>query len=208
LDTDMRTSTLIPAALAVAALAGCSGPTVVTTDESGPARSASPAAPTAPPLNNANLANAFTFGAPVDGSTHYFFTTPSGRWECAVVPPVQVGCQAAGGAALSIDGAPETVTDAAGEESAPNAIVVGRDGEPAFVVVDGSPFSLDTANVLQFNQILAVAGFRCNVQEASGVSCLSERSGRGFTFSAEGYTPQYTDVPAGALVPPPTSTTG
>jgi hypothetical protein len=51
--------------------------------------------------------------------------------------------------------------------------------------------------VLRFNRILAAAGFRCNVQE-SGVSCLSETSGKGFTFSAEGYTPQYTDVPANA----------
>ena len=53
------------------------------------------------------------------------------------------------------------------------------------------------AKVLQFNRILAAAGFRCNVQE-SGVSCLSELSGKGFTFSADGYTPQYTDVPADA----------
>lgn len=204
----MRASTPIPAALAVAALAGCGGPTIVNTDEPRPAPSASATAPPAPPLNSANLANAFAFGAPVEGTTRYFFTTPSGRWNCAVVPRVQVGCQAAGGAALGIDGAPETVTDAAGEESAPNAIVVGRDGEPAFVALDNSPFVLETAQVLQFNQILAVAGFRCNVQEASGVSCLSERSGRGFTFSAEGYAPQYTDVPAGAVLAPPTSTTG
>jgi hypothetical protein len=205
----MRASTVIPAALAVVALAGCTGPAVVTTEDAGPAGSATPTAPPPPPLNNANLVNAFHFGAPVDGFTQYFFTTPSGRWECAVVPRVQAGCQAADGAALGIDGAPESVTDAAGEETAPNAIVVGRDGDPAFVALDGEPFrpGTATATVLRFNQILAVAGFRCNVQEAFGVSCLSERSGRGFTFSAEGYAPQYTDVPPGALVAPPTSTT-
>ncbi|KUI26642.1 hypothetical protein AU196_07565 [Mycobacterium sp. IS-1742] len=204
----MRVSTVIPAALAVMVLAGCTGPTVVTTEDGGPG-SAAPTAPPPPPLNNANLANAFHFGAPVDGFTQYFFTTPSGRWECAVVPRVQAGCQAAGGAALSIAGAPESVTDAAGEQVAPTAIVVGRDGDPAFVALDDTPFAppTGTATVLQFNQILAVAGFRCNVQEAFGVSCLSERSRRGFTFSAEAYAPQYTDVPAGALVPPPTSTT-
>ena len=60
-----------------------------------------------------------------------------------------------------------------------------------------SGWSPGPANSLQFNRILAAAGFRCNVQE-SGVSCLSESSGKGFTFSAEGFTPQYTDVPAGA----------
>ncbi|MGE2716907.1 hypothetical protein ACQI4L_22855 [Mycolicibacterium litorale] len=206
----MRASTVISAALAATVLAACTGPTVVTTDEPGPAASATPTAPPPPPLNTTNLVNAFYFGAPVDGFTQYFFTTPSGRWECVIVPRVQAGCQAADGAALGIEGAPETVTDAAGEETPPTAIVVGRDGEPAFVAVEDATFTPAdaTAQVLRFNQVLAVAGFRCNVQEASGVSCLSERSGRGFTFSAEGYAPQYTEVPAGAFVAPPTSTTG
>lgn len=204
----MRTSSVIPAALAAATLAACTGPAVITTDDAGPAVSASPTA-IPPPLNSANLVNAFQFGAPVDGFTQYFFTTPSGRWECAVVPRVQAGCQAADGAAPGIKGAPESVTDAAGEQTEPNAIVITRDGEPAFVALEDAPFRPDsgTAGVLQFNQILAVAGFRCNVQEASGVSCVSERTRRGFTFSAEGFTPQYTDVPAGAVVAPPTTTT-
>lgn len=204
----MRASTVIPAALAAVVLAGCTGPAVVTTDEPGTAASGTPTAPP-PPLNTTNLVNAFYFGVPVDGFTQYFFTTPSGRWECAIVPRVQAGCQAAGGAALGIDGAPETVTDAAGEDTAPTAIVVGRDGDPTFVALEDAPFTPAeaTATVLQFNQVLAVAGFRCNVQEATGVSCLSERSGRGFTFSAEGYLPQYTEVPAGApMAPPPTTT--
>ena len=54
------------------------------------------------------------------------------------------------------------------------------------------------AKVLPFNRILAAAGFRCNVQEVTGVSCLSEFSDKGFTFSPDGFTPQYTDVPADA----------
>ena len=44
---------------------------------------------------------------------------------------------------------------------------------------------------------LAAAGFRCNVQE-SGVSCQSDTSGKGFTFSADGFVPQYTDLAGGA----------
>ncbi|BCI53406.1 hypothetical protein NIIDNTM18_26840 [Mycolicibacterium litorale] len=203
----MRASTVIPAALAATVLAACTGPTVVTTEESGPAASATPTAPPPPPLNTTNLVNAFSFGVPVDGFTQYFFTTPSGRWECGIVPRVHAGCQAADGAALGIGGAPEFVTDAAGAEAEPTAILVGRDGDPAFVAFEDAPFAPPeaTASVLQFNQVLAVAGFRCNVQEASGVSCLSERSGRGFTFSADGYAPQYTEVPAGAPVPSPTT---
>jgi hypothetical protein len=92
------------------------------------------------------------------------------------------------------------VTDAAGQPATPNAIVVPREGDPRFAALEQPEFWLNPgpAKVLPFNRILAAAGFRCNVQESSGVSCVSERSGRGFTFSAEGYAPQYTDVPAGA----------
>lgn len=194
------------AALTVTA---CSAPTVVNDDSPRPEAPAVSTPHTPPPGNTTNLVNGFYYGAPAGGVTQYFFTTPSGRWQCAVVPRVQAGCQATGGDALDIAGAPETVLDAAGEETAPNAIVVGRDGEPAFVAVDGTPFAPDPgpANTLEFNQILAVAGFRCNVQEVSGISCLSERSGRGFTFSTEGFTPQYTDVPPGAPIAPPTTRT-
>ena len=51
------------------------------------------------------------------------------------------------------------------------------------------------ATLLPFNRILAVGGFRCNVQQTSGVSCLSESSGKGFTFSEDGFTAVYTNVP-------------
>lgn len=190
-------------------LTGCSGSTIVNNDEPRPEPPPAPA-PAPPPLSGTNLVNGFFYGAPVNGVTQYFFTTPSGRWQCAIVPRVQAGCQATGGDGLDIPGAPETVLDAAGEETAPTAVVVGRDGDPAFIAVEGTPFAPDPgpANTLGFNQVLAVAGFRCNVQEVSGISCVSERSRRGFTFSAEGFTPQYVDVPAGAPITPPTSPTG
>jgi hypothetical protein len=86
-----------------------------------------------------------------------------------------------------------------GEPDSTNAIAVDREGDPQFVALEQPDFWLvpGPANALQLNRILAAAGYRCNVQE-SGVSCQSETSGKGFTFSAEGYTPQYTDVPASA----------
>jgi hypothetical protein len=134
--------------------------------------------------------------------TGYYFTTPSGKWKCAILSHAKAGCQSSSSwqSGLGIEGAPESVPDAAGEDTTPNAIVVDRDGDPQFVALEQPEFWLDPgpANALQFNRILAAAGFRCNVQEASGVSCLSETSGKGFTFSADGYAPQYTDVPAGA----------
>ena len=88
--------------------------------------------------------------------------------------------------------------DAQGEETAPNAIQVDRAADAQFVAVDPPGYSLvpGPAAILPFNKVLTVAGFRCNVQEATGISCLSERTGKGFTFSTDGYTLQYSDLPA------------
>lgn len=196
----MRATTLIATVFAALAMAGCAADTVVTTEETAAgSKAAAPPPPAGPPPSNAHLVNAFYYGAPVDRRTRYFFTTPSGRWQCAIVARERAGCQAASGS-LSITGAPETVPDATGEPTAPTAVVVDREGDARFVAQAQPEFGLDPgpANVLPFNRILAVGGFRCNVQEAVGISCLSERSGRGFSFSDEGFAPQYTDVPVGA----------
>jgi hypothetical protein len=193
------TSLIITAAMVTFAAAGCADNAIVTTEDTGARAPAPSAAPSGPPPSNAHLVNAFHYGAPVDGFTRYFFTTPSGRWQCGIVPRVQAGCEPASGT-LSVTGAPESVPDAAGEPTAPTAVVIERDGDARFIASEAPQFGVDPgpANVLPFNRILAVAGFRCNVQEAVGISCVSELSGRGFTFSDDGFTPQYTDVPAGA----------
>ena len=184
--------------------AACSGgPAVVNTDDAAPA--ATPTAATTPSStrpSNAHLANAFHFAAQVDGATGYYFVTPSGRWECAIVPRAEAGCQNAKAptSAIAITGTPDEVPGPDGEPATPNAIVVDRTADPQFVALAPPQFGLDPgpATVLPFNRILVVAGFRCNVQEAFGISCMSEFSGRGFTFSAEGYTTTYTDVPGDA----------
>ncbi|MDT5184281.1 MAG: hypothetical protein QOI29_2439 [Mycobacterium sp.] len=184
------------------ATAGCSGERIVNTSEP-PAQTATAAPTAAPPTpsSNAHLVNAFNYAAHVGDVTGYYFTTPSGKWRCAILTRIKAGCQASSGwqSGLGIPGEPDSVPDAAGQATTPNAIVVDDEGDPQFVALGQPEFWLvpGPANVLRFNRILAAAGFRCNVQE-SGVSCQSETSGKGFTFSAEGYTPQYTDVPANA----------
>jgi hypothetical protein len=181
------------ALFAVATLAaGCSDATVINTGEP-PARTAVPAPTAAPstPLSNAHLVNAFDYVGHVGDITGYYFTTPSGKWRCAILAHTRAGCQASSSwrSGLGVEGEPEST----------NALVVDEEGDPQFVALEQPEFWLNPgpAKALQFNKILAAAGFRCNVQE-SGVSCLSETSGRGFTFSADGFAPQYTDVPAGA----------
>lgn len=195
----MRSCLRLGLAAAAVLTAGCSGPTVITTEETAPpaATSAAPA-PTAGRPSNVHLANAFDFVAETDGQTAYYFSSPSGRWACAIVPRTRAGCQnAQSTSAIGIDGAPEEVTGPDGETAAPTAITVERTGDPQFVRLTPPQFALSPgpATQLPFNRILAVGGFRCNVQQTSGVSCLSESSGKGFTFSEDGFTAVYTDVP-------------
>lgn len=189
-------------AAVVTLAAGCSGGTVTNTDESPTAPPAGTPSPSTPPPSNAHLANAFDYVAYPPAGTSYYFTSPSGAWTCAIIPRDKVGCQSTANwpSAMGITGAPDSAPGTDGGTTTPNALVIPRDGDAQFVVLEEPEFALDPgpAKVLPFNRILAAAGFRCNVQEGAGVSCLSEFSDKGFTFSADGFVPQYTDVPAGA----------
>ncbi|MEZ0340903.1 hypothetical protein ACAG25_13060 [Mycobacterium sp. pV006] len=178
-------------------LVACSGPTVITTDDAAPAPAPpTVAAPSTTVASNARLANAFDFAEEVDGQTAYYFTSPSGNWECAIVPRVHAGCQnARNSARIGITGAPAQVSGEDGRPAPPNAVVVTHDRAARLVALDDPPFGTDDATELPYDRILAVGGFRCNVQEAVGISCQSERSGNGFTFSADEFRPGYTDLP-------------
>jgi hypothetical protein len=184
-------------------LTGCTAERVVNTGEwgtntSSTAAPAAPAAPQLPPTNPALLANARDFTQNTDGGSAYYFSTPSGRWQCAILPGDMAGCEGTTGA-LTITGAPETVPAANGQQTPPNAIVVDPQGDARFAVVDAAAFAPPApANVLPFNRTLATARFRCNLQESKGVSCLSEASGKGFTFSADGFDLRYSEVPLDA----------
>lgn len=133
----------------------------------------------------------------------YYFESPSGRWHCGIVPHSQAGCQSTSGATIGIEGEPDAVADTDGTDSAPNAIVVSKTGEAHFAALADGQFSpdSDSPEVLSFNLVLAAAGFRCNVQESAGVSCVSESTAKGFTFSRDGYELRYTDVPDNAPLP-------
>jgi hypothetical protein len=176
---------------AVAMLAGCSGATVVNTSETSAQPAAAPPVAPSPPPSNAHLVNAFDYVGHAGETTAYYFTTPSGKWRCAILTRIKAGCQASSSwqSGLGVQGEPDST----------NGIVVDEQGDAQFVTLETPEFALEpgSAKALPFNRILAAAGFRCNVQE-SGVSCLSELSGKGFTFSADGFLPQYTDVPEGA----------
>ena len=177
-------------AATVWAIAGCTGPTVINTgDAPGSTAPATSPAPSTRP-DNARLVNAYDYVAHVGDTTGYYFVTPSRKWRCAILTHDRAGCQAASNwrSGLGVKGEPD----------ATNAIVVDEQGDPQFVALDAPDFWLQPgpANALPFAKILAAAGFRCNVSDA-GVACQSDVSGKGFTFSADGFTPQYTDGAAG-----------
>lgn len=188
-----------PTALAAAAaltLAACSSP-IVTTDDTG--QQTAPPAPATPSTHPSNdkLVNAFDYYTRTDDvHAGYYFTSPSGSWRCVIVPRTWAGCQSSTGA-LGIQDAPQSVTDDTGQTASPNAILVRTEGDPQFAAVSADQFTATTgkAKTLPFNTILAAAGFRCNVQQEVGISCLSEQTGNGFTFSNTGASWQYTDVP-------------
>ncbi|MCV7224605.1 hypothetical protein H7J73_00900 [Mycolicibacterium komossense] len=162
-------------------------------------RSPQAASSSTPRPSNANLVNAFDFYAQSGGRPGYFFTTPSGTWRCAIIPHEEAGCRSAKSAiSLGVKGVPDTVVDAAGTPVAPNAVVVQSTGDAYFAKLDAGVLVRDSGpdQTLPFGRILAAAGFRCNVQDL-GISCMSETSRSGFTFSADGFTPSYTDLPAG-----------
>lgn len=186
------------AAMLVLLAAGCGSPTVVNTGEPWtPVQSAPPAPELPQHPSNRNLADAASFYIVSEGRKGYHFLTPSGRWHCMIVPHTSAGCRPSASSSLSIDGAPTAVPGPDGELTPPNTVIIDQVSDVTFTDTDPELFTVTPgpAATLPFGQVLAVAGFRCNVQEATGVSCGSESSAKGFTFSADGYVPAYTDVP-------------
>ncbi|BBZ76402.1 hypothetical protein MANY_17390 [Mycolicibacterium anyangense] len=187
-----RVTIMMAAALTIA---GCSSPISISNDTNQSQAPAPPPAPTTRPSND-KLVNAFDYYAKTDDRAGYFFVSPSGSWRCVIVPRSWAGCQSASGS-LGIQGAPQTITDDTGTGVTPNAIVVRTEGDPQFAAVSADQFKppAGTAKTLPFGKILAAAGFHCNVQQATGIACLSEETDKGFTFSPTGASWQYTDVP-------------
>jgi hypothetical protein len=182
----------------VAASTACDSGRIVNTDDPRPTTQTTSTTEPPPAQRPETLVNAADFYAQPDGLTGYYFTSPSTRWTCAIIPRDRAGCQSSTGTRIAITGAPTSVPDAQGVTVAPTAIQVDRVADAQFVAIDPPGYSLvpGPAAVLPFGKVLVVAGFRCNVQESTGISCLSELTGRGFTFNSDGYTLQYTDLPA------------
>jgi hypothetical protein len=189
-----RITTTVAVALLV--VPGCESPISVSNDTNQQLPPApAPTSSTRP--SNDKLVNAFDYYARTDeDNAGYYFVSPSGSWRCVIVPRTWAGCQSSGGG-LGVTGAPRTVTDDSGQSVAPNSILVRTEGDPQFASVKAEEFTPPTgaAKTLPFDKVLAAAGFRCNVGQEAGISCVSDHTDKGFTFTTSGAGWQYTDVP-------------
>lgn len=189
----MRTTLLITVLCVVALTTACStavdgdaGPAPVpatanSTSRPSPTTTRTTTAVTTTPVPAAQIAE---YTGNENGS--YYFTSPSGKFECAIVTttaPV-AGCHG-----QFPPDAPAVPSAGASGTATPNAIRVTAEkpgeffnaGDPAFHRFDGP------AKALPYGSPLRVQGFTCTVDEHTGVTCETN-TGHGFTVSDAAYT--------------------
>lgn len=140
------------------------------------------------------VADARTYFANSGGIDGYYFTTPTGRWHCAIIvggEPHMAGCQPSTntGAGIGVKGAPTVESNYSHKQVPPDTILIERGSEPRFAVLRQAVFRLasEQAKVLPYNTSLSADGFTCTARD-SGVSCADDASRKGFTFSTEGFS--------------------
>ncbi|WP_143536516.1 DUF6636 domain-containing protein [Rhodococcus sp. 05-2254-6] len=158
--------------------------------------------PSPPPAAAISLVDPATFARGEGGLQGFFFTTPSGLWRCAILADSaqggsddqMAGCQPSSSMPMNVAGAPSVPDHYSRNATAPNAILVNATEDARFASLSQALFwRYDTTPVLPYGQTLSANGFSCNVKE-SGVSCRSDDSGKGFTFSTGGYQFDYIEA--------------
>ena len=104
--------------------------------------------------------------APVD--TAVYFTSPSGKWHCAIHPD---GPEPFAGCRGPVPDHAPLVSGGGVDAIAPNGVkVVG--GQPAaFVFYSDTSVDAPGAPVLPYGQIVSAGAFSCAVDEVEGVTC-------------------------------------
>lgn len=141
-------------------------------------RTPAPATTSTPPA-----AQAAEYAGTETGS--YYFTSPSGKFECAVItaPTPVAGCHG-----TLPSSAPRVPAASGTGTTTPNSIRVTASGPGRFVESGDPAFHrFDTpATPLPYGSPLRVQGFTCSVDERAGVTCVST-AGNGFTVSDSAY---------------------
>ncbi|MFD4292832.1 hypothetical protein ACFWQG_06385 [Rhodococcus sp. NPDC058532] len=189
----MRTTRIILLLTTLSVVGGCAntvdGAAGPAAEQPGPGTTTAPA-PAATTTRSTSVTPSAAPAAQVadylgEAGGSYYFTSPSGKFECAVItaPTPVAGCHG------SLPGtAPRVPAPSGPGTTIPNAIrvVTGEPGEfvstgdPAFHRFDGP------AKALPYGSPLRVQGFTCTVDRRAGVTCESG-SGHGFTVSDVSY---------------------
>ena len=121
---------------------------------------------------------------------NYYFTSPSGKWQCAILaalPESETGCHGPFPASVPRvpgSGAPDTMV-------APNAVVMSTRNQKAMLISMGDArFYPESRNsrALPYGRALTVGPITCTIDEATGVSCDDTKTYHGFTVSETAVT--------------------
>lgn len=117
-----------------------------------------------------------------DGYDGYFFISPSGNLSCGVWDwePALAGCQSWS----LVENLPECDDPLGGSSPA----IVFFQGQPADAYCSTQGMFWADAPVLEYGQQLSVAGVTCT-SRATGVTCVDENTGSGFTAARAGFVP-------------------
>ncbi|WP_415977331.1 hypothetical protein [Rhodococcus sp. 077-4] len=176
-----RPTPITTAESATSAAPSTSSPSMTTAPSTTTASPTSPAAAQAKPQDYAGKAPGW-----------YYFSSPSGKFECgiAVLQSSIAGCHGS-----LPDSAPEVPgSGASGTAVKPNAVqlIAGSPakfeslGDPKFHRFDGPAAALPYGEVLTVPGSGSTNGLRCSVDEQTGVTC-TDQVGHGFTVSDESF---------------------
>ncbi|MDG3011304.1 hypothetical protein G4X40_14200 [Rhodococcus sp. D2-41] len=111
------------------------------------------------------------------GQSGYFFTTPSGKFLCAITGDLPTnsaaGCHGRIPANATSGPRPNTIMSSDGEIG-----TVFHRGDPQFQRLDGG-----TAPALGYGTPLYAMGYTCTVDYSAGTTCRNFRTGHGFTVN-------------------------
>jgi hypothetical protein len=121
---------------------------------------------------------------------NYYFTSPSGKWQCAILaaqPDSETGCHGHFPdfvPRVPGSGAPDVMV-------APNAVVMTTRNQKAMLISMGDArFYPESRNsrALPYGRALTVGPITCTIDETTGVSCDDTKTDHGFTVSETAVT--------------------
>jgi pimeloyl-ACP methyl ester carboxylesterase len=137
------------------------------------------AMPPAKPVQPAVKVDPADYHMPYGG---YGFLSPSGRFDCGIMPPTagypgMAGCQG------ETKPVPPRPPDCSTEISWGGGLYVDDAGEVDYVCAGGLMFSNGNSKILPYGAVLAAEGMTCTSAE-TGMRCVNDKTGHGFRIAS------------------------